>query len=299
MTRPYHRLLATALLLLASLPSARAEQSAPGLIMPGTRYETAYWRKTGPEPGPSVVIIGGCHGDEPAGYLAAGKLLRWTVRSGTLWVLPEAHKEAIRHNARAYPGNMNAMFPGQADGTDMQRLAYWIWQMIKAAKPSLLVTLHESLGYHAEDPSRFGQTFTYDFRDETPFAQSVLARANPDIGPTLHKFLPFVAPYESCPTYNARKWLGIPAITVETCRKLDLETRVKYQLMAIEAFLGTARLEEVVGKLIEQGGRLHLSLPHPSGASRWLNETAHKESLERALQCLREVNGELSNAGDR
>lgn len=69
--------------------------------------------------------------------------------------------------------------------------------------------------------------------------------------------------------------------------------------MAIETFLGTARLEEVVGKLIEQGGRLHLSLPHPSGASRWLNETAHKESLERALQCLREVNGELSNAGDR
>ncbi len=56
--------------------------------------------------------------------------------------------------------------------------------------------------------------------------------------------------------------------------------------MAIEAFLGPAYLEDVVGTAVERNGVVLLPLPHPSGVSRWLNDPAHQALLERGLQLL-------------
>jgi uracil-DNA glycosylase family 4 len=56
--------------------------------------------------------------------------------------------------------------------------------------------------------------------------------------------------------------------------------------MAIEAFLGPGRLEDVIGRHFERKGVIMLPLPHPSGVSRWLNEPAHQELLVRALELL-------------
>ena len=53
--------------------------------------------------------------------------------------------------------------------------------------------------------------------------------------------------------------------------------------MAIATFLGPAPLEEMVGSLVEQDTRLFLPLPHPSGASRWLNDPPHQELLANAI----------------
>lgn len=56
--------------------------------------------------------------------------------------------------------------------------------------------------------------------------------------------------------------------------------------MAIAAFLGAARLEEVVGEAFERNGAHLLPLPHPSGVSRWLNDTKHQALLARGLDRL-------------
>lgn len=56
--------------------------------------------------------------------------------------------------------------------------------------------------------------------------------------------------------------------------------------MAIAAFLGPQRLEDVIGEAFERNGALLLPLPHPSGVSRWLNDTAHQRLLARALERL-------------
>src|SRR5438552_5876543 len=56
--------------------------------------------------------------------------------------------------------------------------------------------------------------------------------------------------------------------------------------MAIEAFLGKVRLENVIGTYQERDNMLLLPLPHPSGVSRWLNEPAHQELLQKALEIL-------------
>lgn len=56
--------------------------------------------------------------------------------------------------------------------------------------------------------------------------------------------------------------------------------------MAIEAFLGPVRLDDVVGREFERNGVHLLPLPHPSGVSRWLNEPAHKALVNQALEYL-------------
>jgi uracil-DNA glycosylase len=56
--------------------------------------------------------------------------------------------------------------------------------------------------------------------------------------------------------------------------------------MAITAFLGPQRLEDVIGASFERNGVLLIPLPHPSGVSRWLNDAAHQQLLARALERL-------------
>jgi uracil-DNA glycosylase family 4 len=60
--------------------------------------------------------------------------------------------------------------------------------------------------------------------------------------------------------------------------------------LAIDRLWGKAALSEVVGRSTRSAGlngALLIPLPHPSGASRWLNDPANKARLERALRLLR------------
>jgi uracil-DNA glycosylase family 4 len=67
--------------------------------------------------------------------------------------------------------------------------------------------------------------------------------------------------------------------------------------LAIERFWGRVPLREVVGKSRVDDGRVLIPLPHPSGASRWLNEPRHRRLLARALRLVaREASLLLDNA---
>jgi uracil-DNA glycosylase len=59
--------------------------------------------------------------------------------------------------------------------------------------------------------------------------------------------------------------------------------------LAIETVLGRKiRLNEAVGHKFEVNGRLVLPLPHPSGASLWLNQPENQARLAQALAILRD-----------
>ena len=46
--------------------------------------------------GPTLVVVGGHHGDEPAGYIAAGLLAQHAVAdAGRLIIIPQANPQAI------------------------------------------------------------------------------------------------------------------------------------------------------------------------------------------------------------
>lgn len=58
--------------------------------------------------------------------------------------------------------------------------------------------------------------------------------------------------------------------------------------LAIERFWGKAALGDVVGKIRRQpDGPVLIPFPHPSGASRWLNQPANQTLLRRAIAHLR------------
>ncbi len=60
--------------------------------------------------------------------------------------------------------------------------------------------------------------------------------------------------------------------------------------LAIERFLGKARLDEVIGRQFHRriAGRdvLVIPLPHPSGASAWTNAPGHRELIGQAMRLL-------------
>ena len=66
--------------------------------------------------------------------------------------------------------------------------------------------------------------------------------------------------------------------------------------LAIERFWGRVPLSDVVGRSRIDGDRILIPLPHPSGASRWLNDPDNRASLRRALAMVRRVVRGLDNA---
>ena len=60
--------------------------------------------------------------------------------------------------------------------------------------------------------------------------------------------------------------------------------------LAIRRFLGKVKLVDVVGTATqdEQGRRI-VPLPHPSGASLWLNKPEHQALVQRAIEHLRKL----------
>ena len=79
-------------------------------------------------------------------------------------------------------------------------------------------------------------------------------------------------------------------------RELELlrpEVVVPVGGLAVKELLGIERLSEVVGETIRRDGVVYVPLPHPSGASTWLNAQENRDRLSRALAVL----GELVAAG--
>jgi uracil-DNA glycosylase len=56
--------------------------------------------------------------------------------------------------------------------------------------------------------------------------------------------------------------------------------------LAIKELLSVTRLSEAIGETYERDGIVFVPLPHPSGASTWLNSQENRERLARALAAL-------------
>jgi len=64
--------------------------------------------------------------------------------------------------------------------------------------------------------------------------------------------------------------------------------------LAVRRFLGKVKLADVVGTATQdEEGRWIVPLPHPSGASLWLNKPKHQALVQRAIEHLRELRGKL------
>ena len=96
--------------------------------------------------GPVALVIGGVHGDEPEGQVAALRLARETEPGdvlGRLIIVPCASMEASRAYTRLWPSgaNLNRSFPGRPDGTPDEQLAdFFTRELIPRAE--VVVDMH-------------------------------------------------------------------------------------------------------------------------------------------------------------
>ncbi|BBK33518.1 hypothetical protein EDC65_3354 [Stella humosa] len=97
--------------------------------------------------GPRVLLMAGNHGDEYEGQVALMKLLRAIQPDqvkGRIVFLTAANFPAAFAGSRTSPiddGNLNRMFPGDADGTVTQQIAYWI-ENVMLPQCDYVVDLH-------------------------------------------------------------------------------------------------------------------------------------------------------------
>jgi predicted deacylase len=78
------------------------------------------------KPGPVLMVLGGVHGNEPGGWLAAGEVSGWAPATGGLIVLPRANEIAAANFVRTTDelGDLNRLYPGSpGSALPMERLA--------------------------------------------------------------------------------------------------------------------------------------------------------------------------------
>ena len=97
--------------------------------------------------GPTALFVSGNHGDEYEGQVALCNLTRKLDPAhikGRVIILPMANFPAGMAGRRTSPiddANLNRAFPGQADGTVTQQIAYWIESTL-LPKADLVADLH-------------------------------------------------------------------------------------------------------------------------------------------------------------
>ena len=69
------------------------------------------------------------------------------------------------------------------------------------------------------------------------------------------------------------------------------------RVVLLDRFWGRVPLSDAVGRRRIDGERVLIPLPHPSGASRWLNAPENRLRLRRALRVVRRAVEVLDNAG--
>jgi hypothetical protein len=66
--------------------------------------------------------------------------------------------------------------------------------------------------------------------------------------------------------------------------------------LALRRMLGIATLTDAIGKSYTRGDAIVIPLPHPSGASGWLNDRANRARLGKALTHVRRELARLSES---
>ena len=180
------------------------------------RVEGGWWRLplltvTGTEPGPTLVVFAGVHGDEYEGvetiHRIAGQVSPPQLR-GALLMVPVCNVAAYAAATRNSPVdglNLARVFPGSETGTLTQRIAHWLTvKLISAA--DLFIDLH-SAGIVGDIPTLAG----YIHSDDDVGRRS-LAAARVFGAPVLWGHPPPVPPGR---TLSAALELGVPCLYTE------------------------------------------------------------------------------------
>ncbi len=227
-------------------PAAAAPPPRPaGVVAEGTPWATPYYVVEADRPGPTVMVVGGVHGNEPAGAAAAEQIRHWSIARGRLVVLPRANATALAANQRRIPGadpdqsDLNRNFPRAADEPPRGQPARAIWDLVRRVRPDWLVDLHESIGFRRKEPKRVGNTIIHVPDPETRRrALAMIGALNRTIAEEEKKFLLLKNPAKGSLARAAAERLRARAMIVETTRTgQPLPLRVRQHRLAVHRLL--------------------------------------------------------------
>lgn len=237
-------------LLLSLATSAVAESAAPAparVLLEGTPYAAPVYVVESGEPGPTVVIVGGVHGNEPAGVAAAERIRRWPIASGRLIVIPRANVPGLEANKRRDPrvpaddGDLNRNFPHEDQSEPLGQPATAIWELIAASKPDWVLDLHEGYGFRAGGSKSVGNSLIYLASESLdPIAERMRSAVNATIDDPDQHFvlLQKSGGVKGGLTRAAREVLGAQSFTIETVyTDQPLGRRVRQHCLMVETVL--------------------------------------------------------------
>lgn len=213
-----------------------------GLVGEGFAFETPYFVRRSAEEGPTVFIIGGMHGNEPAGAEAADQIRHWPIERGTLVVIPRANPPALARDVRRIPGkerqagDLNRNFPAtRSERGPVGPTAEHIWEFVVRLQPDWVLDLHEGYDFHVRNPRSVGSSIIhFDNEDTNPYVAEMLGAVNAEVDDEEKVFQSIPrGPVETGLVRAAIHHLGARGMVLETTRadqRMSLRTR-QHRLM--------------------------------------------------------------------
>ena len=232
-------------------------------LLAGTSSETQMIIRHSGVRGPAVMILGGVHGNEPAGWLAGDEVATWAPKAGSLIVVPRANVRALNAFVRTFDdiGDLNRLYPGNAESPLlMERMSHAFLETCREFNVEILLDMHESWAFYAEYPPNsgtgaLGQTITAGVGPkQNTIAQQMAEIANPQ-ATAREQFIirdgtrfsrPDGTPVGSGPSSRGRSSLsagthvqGLTPILVEMGQETQaLDRRIELHLITARALLG-------------------------------------------------------------
>jgi predicted deacylase len=226
---------------------APAEKIIVGVLLNGTPHAMPFSICDSGKPGPTVMVTGGVHGDEPAGAAAAERMRHWHVHQGKLIVVPRLNPGGLAAEQRSMPGfapelaDLNRDFAHANSKGELPRgrPAREIWQFVLKQKPDWLVDLHEAHTLHGTSKDSVGNALLVVPSAELTKAQPALLQAvNATIADSRYRIVVGRPPKDTSLARAAGEHLGVHAFIVETAKAgQPLETRVAEHCAIVKALL--------------------------------------------------------------
>jgi hypothetical protein len=216
------------------------------IIASGTKYATELYVIESGVPGPVVMIVGGVHGNETAGYRAAAQVKNYSVKKGTLLVIPQANKRAVAAGTRTMGGaDLNRAFPTSKTDKPNNIMSTAIFKVVKDYNVDWLMDMHEGANYQKiKSSSSVGQSVIYYPNTKTKtVATRIVSNLNKGISTSYKKFSLLRYPVSGSLASASAKVYGVNSFIFESCSRDPLSTRISYQLKAANILLSYLQMK--------------------------------------------------------
>ena len=219
----------------------------PRVLAEGTPYETTMYRIQGNQPGPAVLVVGGIRGAEPSGVEVAKTLRDYKLERGTLYILPEANKQAVDAGMKYLDsGDLNRQFPEAVGQKAKSELAQAIYDAIDDLNIQYVIDLHEESGFRAASAPAEGNSITaHPAATASRIASTLCELLNSEIPDESKKFVPLVSPVKTGLVRSTADTLGTKSFCVAVSTEDSLETRIHYAKLCVDYFLAYLGMCEI------------------------------------------------------